>query len=308
MPIMTMIIIVNFFVDPGGKFSKRNFYQKVSTALAQGKNILITERMHNFLGSDLVVNLISNQEKASNLAIIGSSRIMTISGSMVGDSDFMNYSAHGIRLGDYIGIYELLYQNQLLPKKLIIDLSSLILMDIPTPKKGVFFEAYNKFLSRVFKGEQNHNIKKSFLISLQEDFNHYSELLSPKYFQESIHFIQAKEKDQKQSQPELTFVDNNSSYSENIIQYDNSRYKGINASISENNKIYEAESSINKSLFTKSKDIDQNSSALFIKFFQDIIAQNIDVVFLVVPFDPYFYDELIKVNGKIMLYIKQITI
>jgi hypothetical protein len=295
-PLLCLLITVNYNIDPGGKFSNKNFYQKVASALAKGKNIVITERMHNFLGSPFLYHLISNQKAASSIAVIGSSRVMPMTAEMIGDRNFMNYSAHGINFGDYIGIYELLYRKNLLPKKLIIDLSQILLIDNPVPNKAIFMEGYNMFISRKITNNENNVTVKKTSNDFLDNLNEYLELLSPKYFQQSIKYLIAGNKDFEENNFELTYTNNTAAQDENIIPYDNSRYKKINTEIDEIQKIYDSQATV--SMFSEKRIINPKTTFLLIKLIEDIKAQNIEVIFILLPFDPYFYDAEVKALGN----------
>lgn len=296
-PIALVLVTVNYKVDPGGKYSKANFYKTVTEQLAKGKNIVITEKFHNYLGPKLIMNLLQNQKKANEITLIGSSRIMPVSAEMVHEENFMNYGVHGAHLGDLIGMYELLRQKDILPKKLIIDLSPLIFMYDHNPKPA-FKEAFEAFISRT-SGKAKADLKKESFLELAKDkFDYYSELLSPRYFQQSIKFLGKDDSDKKDVHSKFKFAQGKEKNDPKVISYDNSRFKEIRNNIDPATKIFNAKSKITKEIFGTTLDVNKTTSQIFIQWLNDMNKTDMEIVFLVLPFDPYFYDEEIKTFGK----------
>lgn len=287
-PILILVVGLNYFADPGGKYNNSDFSKFMTKTIIQNKQyIVFNEKFDNFLDERYLLHQIKIQNQKPKLAVLGSSRILPLSYEMVQEYDFVNFGLRGSKLGDIIAAYQLLFDKNILPPKLIIGMGPEQLMNTTWPIKYDLYPAYEKFLNRTIEGDKSKYVHEDRLFFIKNQFNYYAELFSPKYFQQSIKFL---------------LVNNTKKDKFRIFPHDSSQSRSTNRYTPLQEQINKVRSYAREGpeadFFKKYRDVNPPSAFLFEKLIEDIRKNNIELTIFVTPFNPYFYDEMIRIEGQ----------
>lgn len=172
LPLLIIIIIVNYFGDAGRIFTNE-YEKKIATILLENK---LATNIDNFDERLLQEELINRWNKPINTLILGSSRTMLLNKDNLKDSSLLNNSVSGASLEDLIAIYQLHRNKKTLPKKVIIGIDPWT-FNINHGQSR--WKSISKYYSQ-FLGETKEN---------DSYFSKYMELISLSYFQNSLKFI-----------------------------------------------------------------------------------------------------------------------
>ena len=206
-PIPFLMILVNFFIDPGNLFGDNNYVQQLSYHLASGKNILAPDLNYDERLKQIYV--IEQMNKPKDILVFGSSRCKGIHKDLFPGKTFYNAGVSAGSIEDFIGLYQLFFEKKILPNTLILELSAWILNpknelihgDVPT-----IIPAYKRGISRL-----NIPVKENTAFGNYDRGDNmpekFKQLISPYYFQQSIKkFYKYKRIQKKQAIYDFTFT------------------------------------------------------------------------------------------------------
>jgi len=127
LPIPLLVYSISIYVDPAN-IVRRNYEDGIVNYLVDGKNVTGIAT-HNYDDRLLQKLFISKMKMAPEVVALGSSKILSLSGDMVGTSSFINNAVVGATLEDYLGIYELYDSKRVKIKCVLIDLGPHLLND-----------------------------------------------------------------------------------------------------------------------------------------------------------------------------------
>ena len=175
-------IAINVFIDPSGLL--RSAQEKtIAKWLNNGYGVI------NAINIDyrkVVRERIAILESKTDVVVMGSSRAMVIDSSMFPGNNFLNISLPSANLEDIIANYEILYENNKLPQKLIIC-PDLHYFNSYCKSTFHLFKEYDKALERM--GIKKKQTLTDILVKVIDP--RYIQILSPGYFQESIRYFPA---------------------------------------------------------------------------------------------------------------------
>ena len=118
LPILTLVILVNYFVDPSMLFHD-DYYKNIIEGHKQGHNVTFTgsnmdERKYKIL--------LAEEHKGDNLdyLIMGGSRQMTLSSDVFPEFKVLNMSVSSCKIEDLEGLYQLCNENNISYSNLIL--------------------------------------------------------------------------------------------------------------------------------------------------------------------------------------------
>lgn len=181
-PFFLFFIAINVFIDPSGLLRKKQEKQ-IAQWSNDGYGVI------NAINVDyrkIVKERIALLETKPDIIVMGSSRAMIIDSSFFPDRHLLNCSLPSANLEDIIANYQVLYEANKLPEKLILC-PDLHYFNAYTKSNFHLFQEYENALQRM---EIVQNITLTDLIVKWID-PRYFQILSPGYFQESIRFFPA---------------------------------------------------------------------------------------------------------------------
>ena len=173
-PIVIVLIIVNFTIDPANLFSSV-YEDKIATALISGNNIT---NIDNYDERKLQKNIIGKLHACPQTIVLGSSRTMLINSDNCNTSSFFNSSVSGASIEDILSIYQMYENKNFLPKKIILAIDPWLLNENSGQErwKSIASE-YNDFLKSI--DEETEEISD----------DKYYQLISPSYFQSAVKIL-----------------------------------------------------------------------------------------------------------------------
>lgn len=177
LPLLLFVIGCNYYIDPG-KLFQQGYEKGIAKILLNGKNV---ENLVNYDERLVQKHYINNLKKAKEIIIIGSSRSMLINSDILRNKSTFNSSVSGASLEDYMAIYEMYRQKDILPKKIIIGIDPWVFNKNNGQSRWKSISNYYYSLEDIL-GYENIN-KKSI------EYKKYSQLYSLEYFQSSVDFL-----------------------------------------------------------------------------------------------------------------------
>lgn len=279
LPIIIIVGLINFIIDPAHIFD--NKYEKgMVDIINSGNNVANIGNYDERLFQKIFIKELSNPK---NIISIGSSRSMQIRENLF-NNEFFNNSVSGASLEDYIAITQLYNSNNKLPENIILGVDPWIFNKNNNQDRWqVLEEYYYSFIN-------NKDIK----INKSSFYDNLTNLLSIKYFQESIRYILNGNFNEKY------FPTKDTSLSSKIKLNDGSLVYGINyrdVSISEIED--KAKNYINGDIYSieKFNQIDDkylNQFKMLINFYK---SKNINITIFLPPYHPIVYKYIVN-NDK----------
>jgi hypothetical protein len=125
LPIPLVIASVNYYVDPGQLFRGEDYVQRIVDLLSSGKNVWNVIYNHNErLKQRLMVAKLPTRP---DIVVLGSSQTKAVGSRTFPDKYVYNAGVSAGTLEDFIGIYELFYERQLVPKEVILEVNPWLL-------------------------------------------------------------------------------------------------------------------------------------------------------------------------------------
>lgn len=207
-PILTVIIFVNLRVDPANIY-KKDYERKAAEILLSGQNVV---GMDNYDERILQEEIIRRLKETPDTIIIGSSRVMTLSGEVLGiEGGCWNHGVSGAGILDYLGILGIYDEYSELPGQVIIGLDPWILNDNSTDTR---YQSIAKYVDRFRRKVEGTDGR----IQLERiSFEKEMQLVSLSYFQSALHLITENPELLKKS--EIKFYGTNKKDVEESIRY-----------------------------------------------------------------------------------------
>jgi len=293
--ILLIVTSVNYYGDAGDIFHKGKVAQ-IAKYLVEGYNVA---NVDNIDERDLQRNIIKLSKINPSVIVLGSSRIMLIHSDYFKTNSFMNHGVSGASIEDMIAIYQLYKIKGLLPQKILIGVDPWIFnKNNGQSRWNTLAVEYESFFS-----------SKTSVKNLFTPFDKYYQLFSPSYFQSSIKILIKQVLNRKQKLPlptKLKVNDGGTRLSDGSISY-NLEYR--NVTIQDIDKKAKYHISGNIYALERYTSFDEKYLHLFNMFVDEILSNNIEVEFILMPYHPLVYDFLVsKKDYKIVIdfekYIK----
>ena len=296
-PLIFGMILINYFIDPGGVFKNEEYGKGIARILTQGLNVA------NFSGYDdrlLQMYYIKADRQVKDIIVLGSSRVTQINASNLDSKKFFNHSVNSASLEDFFSICEMYEQQNKFPGMIILGLDPWVLGKDNGQElwKSIFMYNY-AFMNRLW-GKREADIFSPRYEYLMFELKRKLSLISPSYFKQALRCL-------VRHMPELiktgkivsdyypTQLDNldvNTRLDSDIWMSDGTVAYG-KYSISkrrENLKIYVRQDPLYVS--SRFYELDSVKQQNFEKFIEYLLKKNVKVVFFLIPYHPYVYRYL----------------
>jgi len=190
-PLLLILILVNFFVDPSGVFSQvENEDRWVAEKLKAGLNVIYDTSINDRMVQSSYIKSIGEEKKDLTIVVIGSSRALQINNSVFLEKSFFNSSLTGATLEDILAITELYLKNNVNVETVILGVDPWMFNRNNGMEKWRILEVeYNGFLADNFGFGLFDKIALHIrqIKSEKEKIKKYGgTLVSLKYFQHSL--------------------------------------------------------------------------------------------------------------------------
>jgi hypothetical protein len=285
-PILLIIISVNYIGDAANLFSI-NFEKDVAKILLDGYHVA---NLYNYDERLLQKHLIEQQKSVPDIIVLGSSRVMTI-GTKYFSKSFRNHSVSGASLEDDLAIIALYEKKGILPKEIILGLDPWLLNNFHSQNRWeVLREEYSNMLKNI---KLSDNLSYS---ATSATSNKYIQLLSLSYFQTSFKNIGRG----TSYYPSKNKTNNETTkLADGSISYDTAYRKPLSEKLKQIGNGYIIEKPIySLENFTQLSEKYQITLEKFITYLQ---KKNIKIIFFLAPYEPNFFDYLIKNSDYTMV-------
>lgn len=275
-PIILVIISVNYFVDPAKIFDKKHINEIIDII----KNGSYVTNLKNYNERLFQKNYITDISIKHDVVFIGSSRGMLINESFFPNKNFYNHGVSGACIYDIIGIYQLLKQNNKIPKRIIIGIDP-----------WIFNDNHGQIKWRVFQKEINTFLNSHALFTFPETYK-YQQLFSLSYFQISFSHLINKKCGNHFPTPTMKINNKlNTKLLDGSIDYGYQTYKRPEQIIK--NRI---QNELSRSMYRISefKAVSEQLQTLFTKLIKYMISNDIEVEFYIEPYHPLLYNRVKK--------------
>ena len=200
-PVLIIIVAVNYFVDPGHRYARKNYVSVIVKMLDQGH---VTNVDDNFDERELKLLLAADRAKtAVDMLILGSSRAMLISEKLFPGKTCLNLSVSGAGMNDEAALFQACLRNQIQMKRVILLVDPHFFNETNNGFPGKALEHdYQEYLQASGKtgsGEKPLTPQGNGISALKAIEDFFSKLdrkmnvLSPSYFQKAIQHLITKE-------------------------------------------------------------------------------------------------------------------
>lgn len=295
-PILAVIIFVNFRVDPANIY-KKGYEQKAAEILLSGQNVV---GMDNYDERILQEEIIRKLKETPDAIIIGSSRVMTLSGEMIGiEEEYWNHGVSGAGIPDYLGILGIYDEYSELSGRVIIGLDPWILND---NSRDTRYQSIAKYVDRFRKKIEGTDGR----IQLERiSFEKEMQLVSLSYFQSAFHLVTENPELLKKSATGFygtnkKDVADSIRYTDGSIEYNKAfRERSVEAAFADA-KIYVSQGIYQIENYQM---LSMEKRMLFENMIDYLQKDGADVIFYLPPYHPFVY-EFIKENKNYQMVLE----
>ena len=273
--LLIFLVSVNYWGD-GAKIFHVGYENKIADIIFNNKN---ATNISNFDERILQRELIKKLEIRPDIMVLGSSRTMLINSTYFKGSKLINNSVSGASIEDFISIFQIYKTRNMLPKQIILGIDPWIF------NRNNGQESWSTLRNEYYSFINKKTIKKESIIN-----NKLKQLFSLSYFQSSFRNL-----------PNVISGRDNPIATDNI--YNKSNTKLVDGSLSYNKAYRESFNqnveSLVRSDLTKDmyaiENFDIISPQIFNEFedlCQNILSNNIELSFFIVPYHPMFYQKI----------------
>lgn len=184
-PFAIIVVATNYYVDPANIFSGDAYVDKIATILASGNN---ADNISNYNERLLQKHFLQKQqEKAPDVVVMGSSRIMEISNNIYANKKLLNIGVSHANINDLIALAGLLNELKIKPKEVVINVDPFL---ICKGDKGVDEWTTLKEYHQKFSVANCKNVTNTEAIEEEDNqLKKYYTLVTFDYFTNSIQFL-----------------------------------------------------------------------------------------------------------------------
>lgn len=286
-PISVIIIATNYYVDPANIFSDEAYVNEIATILASGNNV---DNISNYNERLLQKHFLQKQsDKAPEVVVMGSSRIMEISKDIFPNKKLFNIGVSHANINDLVALTGLLDELHIKPKTVVINVDPYLICndDIVADEWTSLKKYHNAFLINHCKDIIDSNKIKTG----DNELKKYYTLITFDYFTKSIEFL----------------LKGNTKIVENIGQNVPKKYgRYIDGSIAYS-YTYQHPDTLNVAKVakgtakTKIPEIDNVKVAYLICLLNYFKKNGTTVTLTMLPFHPNFYDEVNRIQSNLFI-------
>lgn len=293
-PLLFFIILFNCVVDPARLFQTKDYERKMADALISGDYVTTLENT-NYDDRTLQKFMIQSLKNKKDIGVIGSSRVMQISSEMFPGKTLLNNGVSAAFLEDYISLYEIYRERQVLPSIIIIGVDPWIFdKNNGSVQWQQFGQYYLKFISSSSRNLFDLKVRPQDYISYQ-----IQQLASFSYFQAGIQFLWSKHSRlfskkqwfsltrQKYNEKETILADGSRTWRKDHRE---APLEEVRKKIRDD---IATEDSIN---FFRFVELDKGLKLNFIKLIQLMRGEGVEIILYLPPYHPLAYDFYIHSN------------
>lgn len=287
--IIAIVSLFNFKVDSLGLFGNSNYLSKAAKALTSGKMIAGLQNIDDRLFQDLIIK---NLEVQNDIIAIGSSTSMMLRKQFLSKdyNNFFNHSVSGASIEDYIaitGAYESFHGY--LPSTIIFGIDPWIFNKYNGQRRWRSIQNYYDYqLINIYGKELNNNTNDFAIntIKFKQLINFDYSISNLKFFIRSL----------LNSEGKKFYVVDSFEIDDFVRVNDGSIHYPFNIRHRKNDKVKEfAIKFVTEGApYSLAKFNDLSNVQLFEDFVKYLKYQNVDVIFLLPPYNPITYDLLEK--------------
>ncbi|HXD76383.1 MAG TPA: hypothetical protein VN616_01175 [Puia sp.] len=117
-PVGTIVVLVNYFVDPGNIFCGRDYVKRIAGILLTGHNV---DNLGNYDERELQEQIISRLPYRPDVVVLGSSRIMELGSDFFPGKKVLNCGVSHGNINDLVAITGLLDSMHKMPAEMVIN-------------------------------------------------------------------------------------------------------------------------------------------------------------------------------------------
>jgi hypothetical protein len=307
-PILAGMMLANWYVDPGHLFhrSRGNIEQEILSIFQSGKNIEVFNV--NFNARWLQRLHVEQLAAPPDILVLGSSRSMQVNSSLFPNRSFFNASVPGAMLQDYIAIYQMYYEKQLIPGGLIIEISPWILnANHAEGQWRSLINEYNRALERL---QFTSGGRYSF--AWPQRLRRSVEIFSPNYFQQSLKLLVMRKAKRREilNATDKAVGRHTILFPDGSREHDAGRRKNPAENVRRMAELYVKNAHVYD--LRRFHEIDSYYSQLLECFIDDLQSQGIEVVLFLPAYHPAAYEPLMadaryQIIGEVETYIRKIA-
>lgn len=306
LPLMLLVMVVNYFVDPARLFSNGDYETGIAKLLLSGKNVA---EISNHDERVLQRVIIENLQKKIDVVVLGSSRVMQIGYDYLHSGNLLNSSVSGASLEDLMAIYEMYRAKRLVPSKIYVGLEPWML-NRNSGQAGYLsvVREYNNSLLSLGRVDPKCFERGIMNGPLRSYARKLFQLISPSYFQDSVkqlllpHHGKYYPTDNEFEKEMVKLRDGSITYPITTRDVD-----VLNVRVGANNyskkPVYALEGF---------SELDATYQKIFEEFVGLIRNDGVEIVFVLVPYHPLSYDKLMqsekyKIIGDVETYYRGVA-
>lgn len=299
LPLVISVLLINYFVDPGGVFKGREYEESIAQSLANGSNVANITNCEERL---LQLYFLEKDKVERDIIVLGSSRVLQINARCFPGKKFFNHGVPGGTLEDFFSICEMYERKNKLPGMIILGLDPWILNRNSGQDRWKILSAYyDNFMRRLYggvvdEGKNSRFISQYYCVTLK--IKKWLNLISFSYFQQAIeHLVR-----QMTESRELTRIKGEHYFTKsvnsdfNVRMADGSIAYGY-GHISRLNNLEEAKKYINQiPVYSLGNfyELDKRYRRDFERFVDYLLKKKVRVIFLISPYHPYVYNYFVR--------------
>ena len=288
LPVILIIIGVNYFIDPAHIFGKGIYEEKVAQYLLDGYNVDNVTLNYNdrLLQKYYVEGLTSPKD----IIVLGSSRSLEIRSNFFPGKTFLNNSVFNASLKDYLAIYDMYRKKEILPSIVILELRPALLNknDREHPNTKSIQDYYYYMLDIICSDNRSHPHNRY-------NYEKYLELISISYFQNALN---------NYSEMNLIIRPTKEINQDNICfmkLYDGTIWYSKKQRLRPQHKVNELASKVNLSRDFK---MDEYRREILEAFIDLLLKDNVEIIFYLAPYHPNRYNILVSQENSISQFEK----
>lgn len=277
-PLILLIILMNYFIDPANLFSSK-FETELAEILISGQN---AAGVYNYDERIFQKEYIQKIEEKNDVAVLGSSRSLQIREEMIEGDGFFNHGVSGAVLEDYIAITEIYKETDKLSEKIILGINPWIFNKSNLEQRWRSIEEYYYSFF-----DQSYQLDESFM---ERNFGrNFSQLFSASYFQASFETLIKGQafKDIEATKAESLAVPVKLADGSLVYQQPRKNISSADAKI-------EAQNYIRNGVYSLENYSEMDND--YLKKFQQLIEfyleEEVELVFYLAPYHPLVFDYL----------------
>lgn len=181
LPVGLTVIVTNYLIDPANIFSGETYIEGIANIMSQNHNV---DNLTNYDERMLQEQMIKRLNKAPDVVVLGSSRVMEINSGFFPDKKVLNCGVSHGNLQDILAITGALDSMHMLPKEIVLGLDYWLICQGGTLEWQSLYPYHEYMVAKLSEANQHSNAEQS-----PNSFRKLSSLFSLNYFNSSIHFL-----------------------------------------------------------------------------------------------------------------------